>query len=141
MKSCRYGDFIYLRIDRGEEIVGEIKGFCTREGITAGLISGLGSVSRAELGLFDVEEKKYIKTEFTGILEIASMNGNVSRMNGETYLHIHAVLSDRECRAFGGHFASGVVAATCEVMIRPVEGNPGRKFDGEVGLNMLDFSD
>ena len=141
MKSGKYKDSFYLRIDRGEEIIGAITKFCTDEQIKAGLISGLGSVSVAELGLFDIDEKKYIKQEFSGIYEIASMNGNISEMNNETYLHIHAVLSDRECRAYGGHFARGMVAATCEIIIRPISGNPGRKFDDAIGLNVLDFSD
>ncbi|MBN1622919.1 MAG: DNA-binding protein [Clostridia bacterium] len=141
MKSKKYNDAFYLRIDRGEEIIGSISKFCTDNKIRAGLISGLGSVSEAELGLFDVDEKKFIKKEFKGIHEIASMNGNISVMDDETYLHIHAVLSDRECRAYGGHFAKGVVGATFEVIIMPVKGNPGRKFEETVGLNMLDFSD
>jgi predicted DNA-binding protein with PD1-like motif len=141
MKSKKYNESFYLRIDRGEEIISTIMKFCSDNNINAGLISGLGSVSEAELGLFDVDDKKYIKSEFTGIHEIASMNGNISRKDGEPYLHVHAVLSDRECRAYGGHFAKGIVGATCEVIIMPVRGNPGRRFDETVGLNMLDFID
>jgi len=141
MNSKKYIDSFYLRIDKGEEIIGTIRKFCTDNKISAGLISGLGSVSKAELGLFDVDEKRFIKTELEGIYEIASMNGNISEMDDETYLHVHAVLSDRDCRAFGGHFAMGVVAATCEIIISPIEGNPGRKFDDAIGLNLLDFSD
>lgn len=141
MINKQFNNTYYLRIDRGEEIIGSIKDFCTLNKITAGHISGIGSVSRAELGLFDVEEKQYIKTEFQGIYEIASLSGNISSMNNETYLHIHAVLSDSKCNAFGGHFAMGIVAATCEIIIIPIEGKAGRKFDKEIGLNMLDFTD
>lgn len=141
MIGKKYKNTFYLRIDRGEEIVGSVMEFCTENGIKAGLISGLGSVFEAELGLFDVDAKKYNKTELKGIYEIASLNGNVSQMDQNTYLHIHAVLSDKECRAFGGHFERGIVAATCEIIITPIDGNPGRKFDEKVGLNLLDFSD
>ena len=141
MDGRKYDDSFYLRINSGEEIITAIRNFCTTNKISAVLISGLGSVSEAELGLFDVLEKKYIKTEFSGIHEIASMNGNITTMNGETYLHVHAVLSDIQCKAFGGHFARGIVAATCEIIIKPINGNPGRKFNDAVGLNLLDFSD
>jgi len=141
MKTGKMDNSCYLRIDRGEEIVSSIKEFCAKNGIVAGLISGLGSVSKAELGLFDVEDKQYLKTEISGIHEIASLTGNISTMDGETYLHIHAVLSDRQCRAFGGHFAMGIVGATCEIVIVPSKGNAGRIKDEEIGLNLLDFSD
>lgn len=133
------GDAFYLRIDRGEEILTSIKEFCETYGVISGLISGLGSVTEAELGLFDIYKKEYLKTEFNGIYEIASMNGNISRMDDEPYLHVHAVLSDFECKAVGGHFAKGIVGATCEVVVTPFEFGAGRTFDDEIGLNLLDI--
>ncbi|MBN2558358.1 MAG: DNA-binding protein [Clostridia bacterium] len=129
----------YIRIDRGEEIVGCIMDFCRTHKIKSGSITGLGSVREAELGLFDTGAMEYIKREFAGIYEIASMTGNISEMNGGLYLHIHAVLSDRECRTYGGHFARGITEATCEVVVIPFKYGVGRKFDGDIGLNLLDM--
>lgn len=129
---------LYIRIDKGEEIVSKIKDACENHRIKSGLISGLGSVTKAELGLYDLENKEYLKKEFQGIYEIASMNGNISRMDGKPYLHIHAVLSDSECRTYGGHFAMGIVGATCEIVIIPLKGESGRVFSDEIGLNLLD---
>lgn len=129
----------YIRIDQGEEIIESIKVFCSTNRISSGLISGLGSVTEAELGLFDIEKKEFIKKEFKEILEIASMNGNISTMNGQVYLHIHAVLSDRECRTFGGHFSMGIVGATCEVVVVPLKNDADRIFNDEIGLNLLNI--
>lgn len=129
----------YLRIDRGNEIIENIKTFCSSYKIGSGLISGLGSVTEAELGLFDIEKKEYLKKEYKEILEIASMNGNISTMEGQPYLHIHAVLSDRECKTYGGHFARGIVGATCEIIIIPFENDADRLFSEEVGLNLLNI--
>ena len=129
----------FIRIDRGEEIVQKVKEFCSEYKVESGLISGLGSVTDAELGLFNLENKEYLKKEFNGIFEIASMNGNISSMNGQPYLHIHAVLSDSQCNTYGGHFAKGVVGATCEILVTPFNGDVGRFFSDEIGLNLLDI--
>ena len=135
----KVGNSYYLRIDSKEEIIENITSFCKEYDIQTGLISGLGSVTFAELGLYDLENKVYLKKEFSGIFEIASMNGNISRMGGQPYLHIHAVLSDSACATFGGHFAKGVVGATCEIIVTPFEGEAGRVFSDEIGLNLLDI--
>lgn len=135
----KLGENFFLRIDKDEEIVAKIKSFCEINKIKSGLISGLGSVASAELGLFDIINKKYIKKELSGIFEIASMNGNISEIDGKPYLHIHAVLSDIDCNTYGGHFASGIVGATCEIIVTPFNGEVGRFFSDEIGLNLLDI--
>ena len=135
----KLGKNYFLRVDRGEEIIEQIKMFCNEYKVESGMISGLGSVTDAELGLFDLENKEYLKKEFSGIFEIASMNGNISSMNGQPYLHIHAVLSDSNCNTYGGHFASGTVGATCEILVTPFDGEVGRFFSKEIGLNLLDI--
>ena len=128
-----------IRIDKGEEIISNIKSFCKVNKIKSGLISGLGSVSNAELGLYDIENKVYLKKEMNGIFEIASMNGNISQMDGQPYLHIHAVLSDADCKTYGGHFARGIVGATCEIIITPFNGAVDRFYNDEIGLNLTDL--
>lgn len=129
----------YIRIDQGEEIINSIKAFCNTYNIRSGMISGLGSVTEAELGLYDIEKNEYLKKEYKGIFEIASMNGNISSMNGQPYLHIHAVLSDKECKTSGGHFAKGIVGATCEVVVISFENDADRIFSDEIGLNLLNI--
>jgi len=133
------GGNFYIRIDRGEEIIANIEIFCKDNKIKSGLISGLGSVTSAELGLYDLENKAYLKKEMNGIFEIASMNGNISFMDGQPYLHIHTVLSDANCKTYGGHFAMGVVGATCEIIVTPFNGKVSRFYSEEIGLNLLDI--
>ena len=133
------GGKFYIRIDKGEEIISNIKSYCEVNKLKSGLISGLGSVSNAELGLYDIENKVYLKKEMNGIFEIASMNGNISKMDGQTYLHIHAVLSDADFKTYGGHFTSGIVGATCEIIITPFNGVVDRFYNDEIGLNLMDI--
>ncbi|OEH85018.1 DNA-binding protein [Desulfuribacillus stibiiarsenatis] len=128
-----------VRIDKGEEIIETLKKFCTEQNIKLGLVSGLGAVNKATIGLFETGTKKYHSTELTGDFEIASLTGNISTMNGETYLHFHACLSDDKYATYGGHLNAATVSATAEIVIITFNGSVDRAFSEEIGLNLLKF--
>jgi hypothetical protein len=71
--------------------------------------------------------------------EITSLTGNISRMNDEVYLHLHINLSDANYQTYGGHLNSAVVSATCEIVVCGLEGEIGRGFSEEIGLNIFRF--
>jgi len=137
MNFKRFGKKYVIRIDKGEKIVETLRKICIENEITHGIISGIGAVSKAKIGLFKPEEKKYFSTELLGDYEIISLNGNITTMNGKVYLHLHINLADEEHKTFGGHLNEAVVSATCEVIIEEIEGSMEREFDEETGLNLL----
>jgi uncharacterized protein len=139
MRFGKSGPDIILRIDRGEEIVSTLKTFCGRQEIATGTIQGIGAVGNAEIGLFDTKTKEYQSTILSGDYEITSLLGNISTLDGQPYLHLHATLSDSSYRAFGGHLTSAVVSGTCEVFIHRINDTLSRRFDEESGLNILDL--
>lgn len=139
MDFKRFGNKVVMRIDRGEEVVETIKKFCEDQKITLGSISGLGAAGRVKVGLFDVEKKEYFSKVFEGDFEITNLTGNISTMNGETYLHLHITIADHEMRAYGGHLNEAVICATCEVVIDVIDGMVDRSFNEEVGLNTYKF--
>ncbi|WP_432666217.1 PPC domain-containing DNA-binding protein [Wukongibacter baidiensis] len=140
MEFKRFGNKVVMRIDRGEEVVETIKEFCTDQKITLGSISGLGAADRIKVGAFNVEKQKYHSIEFSGSdYEITNLTGNISTMDGETYLHLHITLSDHDMRAFGGHLNEAVISGTCELVIDIIDGIVDRKFNDEVGLNLYKF--
>ncbi|MBC8570348.1 PPC domain-containing DNA-binding protein [Zongyangia hominis] len=134
-----FGDTIVARLDKGEEVIAAIKEICVKEGVKAGSITGLGAVNHVVIGVFDTEEQKFCPNVLDGVYEIASVTGNVSEMDGETYLHLHATFGDREGRVFGGHLSEAVISATGEIYIHTVDGHVGRTFSPEIGLNLIDF--
>ncbi len=77
--------------------------------------------------------------ELSGVLEITSIVGNVSEMNGEVYLHIHATFGDQAGHVFGGHLNEATISATGEIFIHTVNGHIGRFHSDEIGLNLLDL--
>lgn len=139
MNFKRFGNKIVMRIDRGEEVVKTISKLCEDQKIKLGSITGLGAAGRVKMGLFDVEKKEYFSKEFVGDYEITNITGNISTMNGETYLHLHGTIADHELKAFGGHLNEAVICATCELVIDVIDGMVDREFNEEVGLNTYKF--
>lgn len=139
MEYQAYGNQYLLRVDKGEEIVESIRRLCEKENIKCGSIHGLGAADRVELGLFRTDTKQFVGHVYEGAYEIASLNGNISRMNGEVYLHLHAVIADVENEARGGHMARARVSATAEIVVTAFDGEAGRKFSDEIGLNLFAF--
>ena len=139
MKIKRFDNIFVVRLDKGEEVVTTLMEFCSAEKIKLGTISGLGATNRATLGLFNTAAKKYLPREFKGDYEIASLTGNITTMNGDTYLHLHAVLGDERQNAFAGHLTAAVISATGEIIITVIDGEVDRYFDESIGLNLLAF--
>ena len=139
MQFRRFGSKYFVRIDRGEEIMTTLKKFCEQEKISLAEVKALGAIDDFEVGLFDVEEKKYHANHFTFPAEIVSLWGTVTAMNGNVYLHIHMSAGDSQGHVFGGHLNTARVSATCEMIVDVSEGTVERKFSEEVGLNLFEF--
>ncbi len=139
MESKRFGNSVVVRLDRGEEIVESLKRVCEEHGIKLGVITGIGATDKVEVGLFDPVKKEYHSKPFSQNFEISPLCGNVSKMKGETYLHLHINLCDAKQRSFGGHLNKAVVSATFEAVIQVIEGELDRGFSEEIGLNLFKF--
>lgn len=123
----------------GEELVKSLSRLCEKEKITAGSISGIGATDHAVVGLYEVEQRQYHKTELNGEMELASLTGNVSAKDGAVYLHLHTTFADEKARCFGGHLYEAVISATCELFLRRYDGTINRTVDEATGLNVFDF--
>ncbi|MDR2047616.1 MAG: DNA-binding protein [Clostridiales bacterium] len=134
-----FNNNIIARIDKGEEILNALAEIAEREGIRAGCLSAIGAVDYLKAGLFDPKQKKYFVNVFEKDMEIVSLVGNISRMDGRPYLHAHISAADVNGAVVGGHLNEARVSLTCELVITVFEGGTGRKFDAETGLNLLDF--
>jgi predicted DNA-binding protein with PD1-like motif len=139
MEYKQFGTKVMIRIDKGEEIVDSLKTICKELNITLGTITGIGATNKITIGLLNTLTKKYQSNEFTGDHEITSLNGNITMMNNEIYLHIHVTICTIDHKALSGHLASAVVSVTFEGVIDIIEGRITRVFDDSVGVNLLKF--
>ena len=140
MKFRKINDTYLIRLDRREKIIEALKNFCNSNKINCGYFFGIGSLDEAELAHYIVKTKKYTSEMFRQPLEIASLNGNITTMNDEVYLHCHAALSDVNMESLAGHLKEGIVGATAEIFIVQLDAEVNRKYDEIIGLNLLDLN-
>ncbi|MBN1296994.1 DNA-binding protein [bacterium] len=137
MEAKQIGNTWIIRIRRGEEIIATLTTACRENHIRLGIISAIGAVGEATIGLYDVSRQQYHSESYSGDMEIVCLTGNVTTMHGEIYLHLHVSLSDVSHNLIGGHLNRAVVSATCEVFIQTIPGEIDRFTDDETGLNLL----
>ncbi len=140
MEYKRFNNTIMARIDKGEEIISKIMEICKNENIKLANVNALGAVNEIEIGLFDTKEKKYHSEKYTGDFEIVSLTGSITTKDGQLYNHLHMSVGDRDYKVRGGHLNSAIVSATCELFIHIIDGVVERKFNEEIGLNLLKFN-
>ena len=140
MDYRRFGKTIIARIDRGEEVLAQLKVIALKEDIKLASVRALGATDDFTVGVFKVEEKKYYANHFTGDFEIVSLTGTISTMNGEYYAHLHMSAGDEQGRVFGGHLNEARISATCEMVIEIIDGQVDRLRDESVGLNLFHFN-
>ena len=140
MDYRRFGKTIIARIDRGEEVLTQLKNIALKEEIKLASVRALGATDDFTVGVFKVDEKKYYANHFTGDFEIVSLTGTISTMNGEYYAHLHMSAGDEQGRVFGGHLNEALISATCEMVIEVIDGQVDRVRDESVGLNLFHFN-
>ena len=139
MEYKRFGDTIFARLDRGEEILEQLKILALQENIKLASVRGLGAVDEFTVGVFKTDRKQYDANSFTGYFEIVSLTGTITTMDGEYYAHLHMSTGNEKGEVFGGHLNRAMISATCELVIQVVDGTVERRFDPEIGLNVFKF--
>lgn len=139
MEYRKFKNTIVARIDKGEEILEQIKNIALKENIKLANINALGATNEFTVGVFNVDEKKYYSNEFKGNFEIVSLTGTINTMNNEFYTHIHMSAGNDKGEVFGGHLNRAIVSATCEMVINIIDGDVDRFHDENIGLNLFKF--
>ena len=89
MEYRRFGSDIVARMDKGEEILAQIKEIALKESIKSASVTALGATNDFTVGVYKIGEKKYYANTFQGNFEIVSLTGTINTMDGEFYTHIH----------------------------------------------------
>lgn len=139
MEYKRFGDTYLVRLEKGEEILTSLTRLAEKEDIHLASVSGLGAINSFTAGVFFPEEKVYRKNDFHGNFEITSLTGTITQMDGKPYLHLHLSAGNEYSKVMGGHLNEARVSATCEVVVRVINGEVGRQFSNEIGLNLFKF--
>ena len=130
-----------VALETGDRLIESITRFAADEGLAASEFTAIGALASARLAYFDWESKGYTDIPVEEQVEIASLNGRITRPEGgegDPHLHVHCVLSRQDGSAIGGHLMEAEVRPTAEVFISDSGGELHRRTDPESGLAVID---
>ena len=139
MEYKRFGNNIVVRMDRGEDIVEQVKVLAEREQIRLASVQALGAVNDFTVGVFHTDTKVYESRRHQGAYEITSLTGTVDRMAGSFYAHLHFSAAGEDNSVLGGHLNEARISATGELVLTLIDGELDREKSPEVGLNLWKF--
>ncbi|MGH2710887.1 MAG: PPC domain-containing DNA-binding protein [Actinomycetota bacterium] len=128
-----------VRLEQGEEVVGQLTSLASAEGIGAAELSGIGAFERAVIGFYDLETKEYDRIPVEEETEVLSLLGNLSVADDGPRVHAHVSLGRRDGSALGGHLFEGNCGATLEIFVREEPGELRRVPDPAAGLPLLEL--
>lgn len=92
MDHRRVGDAIYIRMDRGDEIIRCVLDVCRKEGVESATYSGIGGCGEAQIQTYIPETNTFETQTLHGMLELVSLTGNVITDEQGDYYSICIIL-------------------------------------------------
>jgi uncharacterized protein len=128
-----------LRLERGDPVVDSLTGLASGQGIRGARLQGIGAVTDAELGFYDIERREYDRFRVEGDHEALSILGNLTLDDQGPRVHAHLTLGRRDGSTVGGHLFEAHAGATLELFVMEVPGELRRRMDDSVGLPLIDL--
>jgi uncharacterized protein len=127
----------FVRLDRGEDLLGKLTDFFVDERVGSAALSGIGAIEQTTLGYFDLARREYTRIDYPGSMELVSLAGNFAWAGDEPIIHAHAVISGPDGVAHGGHLFAARISATGEVMVWTSSERRQRALDAATGLRLI----
>ena len=135
--KCPSNGGYLVRLSKDEEVFASLGDFAERSGVRTAVLTGIGALKDAELGFYHLDRRDYERRHFAGEAELLGLTGNLSLLEEKPFFHIHVVLGAEDFSAYGGHLFGAKVAVTLEIHLLPMDLRLSRRYDAEVGLNLL----
>lgn len=135
--STQDGRRIFLRFDKGEELLSGLLEFAKENNIQGAYFSVIGTAHTIEMGFFNDHLKEYRHKNFLDNYEILSLTGNIAQNKGEPFVHAHGCFSNNDFSVVGGHCFKVEVLATAEVFIVVLDKPLTREHNADINLDLL----
>lgn len=127
-----------LRIEPNEELFSSLLNFAQKYKIKSGFFYGIGASKSCVIGRYNEKKKDYDWKKINQQMEIGSLIGNLTYKESHRYLHIHAVLGDKNLKAFSGHLKELIVYPTCEIVFFAFDKKVERKYNKLTNLFLIE---
>jgi predicted DNA-binding protein with PD1-like motif len=105
--------------------------------VRSGRFTGLGAVSSAVIAYFHRDRGEYEDIPVDEQVEMLSLIGNVTTLDGDPRIHAHAVFGYPDGSTRGGHLMSAQVWPAMEITLDVHEVEVERRFDASIGLPVI----
>lgn len=129
-----------IKLSRGEDVLATLSTYFATAGIQNASFTGIGAVNELRCGYYDLEKREYFFKDYEGMYEVVSLSGNVILKDAKPFIHLHAVFTDEQNHAFGGHVDAMRVGVTLEIVLTVFSTSLSRAYDEETGLFLIDSS-
>ncbi|MCK9223710.1 MAG: DUF296 domain-containing protein [Candidatus Muirbacterium halophilum] len=137
MRAKEFTGGYYLVFEPGDKVIENFTNFCIQKNINSGVFSGIGAFNFASIGHYNTVTRRYTINDFNEALEVLNINGNVTLKEKLPFVHMHAMLSDKNMKVIGGHVTEAEVSVTLEVYLRVFNETLERRFDEKLGLHVI----
>lgn len=136
MDYAQSEDKIFVRFERGEEVIRNLKELREDSNIENGFFQAIGAVDEVKIGHYDVGNQQYNEKEFNQDFEVPNFAGNI----GPDKIHAHITVADEDLNTKAGHCSKAVVSGTFEMIIHLSE-KPVLKhrYEEKTGLDVFDL--
>ncbi len=121
----------------GARIPDDVVSIVEREKIVTARVEAIGGVDELRLAYFNRDAKRYEEHDFKEFLEVTGILGNVTLKDGMPFLHVHGTFGRRDLSTLAGHVMTAKVFPLLEVVITPTRNRALRRFDDNLGLNVI----
>jgi len=121
-----------------DKVVEKLTKYVEKNNMKSGVLLALGTLEQADLMIYNPKTKEYLSKHLGGPLEVASFIAVIGKdPDGNSHIHPHVTLSDKNFKSFGGHLKEGIVGATLEVVVIESDQVIERYADSGIGLNLI----
>lgn len=125
------------RLPHDGDLLVSIREAFRKAGVKMGFFVAIGAVQHARMAFYDQESHAYLEFSVEEPAEILNCTGNVSELDGETFVHAHITLGLKDGTTKGGHLVEGTKIFACELFAIPLDGEQlKRTFDDVTGLRL-----
>jgi uncharacterized protein len=128
-----------LIFDAGDEVMAELGGFATSQGLSGAQFTGIGAFASVTIAWFDLHKQAYQPIEIDQQVEVLSLIGDVAELKGKPSVHAHICVAKRDGSAHGGHLQKGRVRPTLELILTESPAHLRKSFRPEFGIALIDL--
>jgi predicted DNA-binding protein with PD1-like motif len=123
-------------LEQGDDVLESLRRAAREAGVRSAALSGLGAANGVQLAYWDAVRREYLRADFEGDHEFGALVGNVTQLDGQPFVHAHAVIGGPDFHAYTGHLMAARCGATLEIYLHDFGGAVHRGMVPDIGLNL-----